>query len=143
MTSVVKMTYGHLEQIKSAKGLFQDIDLQTVGPALLSVGVSFAMMSDGATIGCGGVVPRWRGVGEVWIAVADELRARPLLLVRETLRCINMIHKHGGFHRLQMNIQAQDTGLQRWAESLGFTFEGVMKQYGADKLDHHLYARIF
>lgn len=143
MIKIVPITMEHLHHMRRMEGLFQHLDVDAVGAALIQVGVGFTMMRDDTPIGCGGIIPRWNGVGEVWIAVSEELKQRPILLVKETLRCIHLFHQRGGFHRIQLHIRTEDAGLQRWAESLGFTFEGIMRQYGPDKSDHKLYARIF
>ena len=143
MIKMVPVSMEHLQEMRKMSGLFTHVDLDQVGHALIKVGAGFAMIEDGHCIGCGGVIPRWSGVGEVWIAVSENLKRRPLLLVKQTLRCVNMLNERGGFHRIQLHIPSTDTGLKRWAESLGFTFEGRMLQYGPDKRDHDLYARIF
>lgn len=143
MIKIVPSTLQHLHEMKKCEGLFLHIDLNEIGHALITAGVCFSMVEDNRVIGCGGLIPKWKGVGEVWIAVSSELKDRPLLLVKETLRCLHMFNTRGGYHRIQMHIRSEDTGLHRWAESLGFTFEGKMRQYGPDRLDHDLYARIF
>jgi hypothetical protein len=143
MIKIAPITMDDLHSMKKMSGLFAHIDIEYTGHALISVGAGFSMIEDGQCIGCGGVIPRWSGVGEVWIAVSENLRRRPLLLVKETLRVMDMLNTRSGFHRLQLHIPSTDTGLKRWAESLGFTFEGRMLQYGPDKRDHDLYARIF
>lgn len=105
----------------------------------MKVGKTLSMIEDGEVLGCGGVIPRWKGCGEVWIAVTEKLRNRPVLLVRSTKRVIQMLHE-AGFHRLDMHIAKDDAGLCRWAISLGFTFEGIMLMYGLDRKDHNLYS---
>ncbi len=143
MIKVVPTTVEHLDTLHQLEGLFQNMDLDIIGNALVKVGVSFTMIDGGNVLGCGGVIPKWNGVGELWIAISGKLRERPLLLVKHTLIVMGMIQSRGGFHRLQLHICEDDHRLVRWAEALGFTFEGIMRQYGADKKNHRLYARIY
>lgn len=143
MYKIVPTTIEHFLQLKR-QNVFDTIDIQETGSAILSVGVSFTILNaDGIPLGCGGVIPRWAGVGEVWIAISEELKKHPLVLVRETLRCIDAIVRYGGFRRLQLTIRSENELLKKWAASLGFTSEGRMLRYGIDGSDHDLFARIF
>lgn len=110
---------------------------------ILNKSTSVCVLLDGDPQGCGGVVTLWPGVGDVWASVTPQLQDHPLLLVRATLGIIARIQKAGNFHRLQMNIPQERSDLCKWAETLGFTSEGLMLQYGADKKHHIRYARIW
>jgi hypothetical protein len=107
---------------------------------VLVVGAGFAMVDGETVLGCGGVIPRWTGCGEVWISISEELAARPLLLVRHTRKMIKLIRATAHFNRLDMHVPSGNVRLTHWAKSLGFTFEGTMLRYGMNGEDHDLYA---
>jgi len=52
------------------------------------------------------------------------------------------LFKHKKLHRLEMAVTASwDQGL-KWAKSLKFEREGLMKKWSHDKVDHVLFARV-
>lgn len=141
MVKLVPLSIDHIAALKQMDGLFQNFDMQVNAPALLYAGAGFTLLEDDQVVTCGGVIPRWRGVGELWIAVGAAMKNRPLTLVRQTHKVIAMLEVECGFNRLQLHIESDNPGLTRWAEALGFTFEGRMIKYGIDGKDHDLFAR--
>lgn len=136
MLRIVPLTLEHMHRLPP-----EQVVAEADARALLRVGVGYALVRDeDKVLGYGGVIRKWTGVGELWIVTSEELRNRPLLLVRHVKRIINMIKVHGHFHRLEMHVVSCDKTLRRWAESLGFTFEGKMSKYGPDAQDHDLYS---
>lgn len=86
----------------------------------------------------GGVVPIWRGVGEVWIAVLPEAKTQPLSLVRSIKTILSLLSD--SHHRVQMTSVQGDEVSFRWAKALGFTCEGLMIKYGPDEKSHYLHS---
>lgn len=139
MIKIDRACLADLHALKKSGYLFVDQDINKLGPTLLNQGYILAMTEDGKTIGAGGVMHRWKGSGEVWIAVHDDLKSRPKLLL-STTRCVIKMLREAGYHRLDMHVIADDSGLCRWAEALGFTFEGRMLKYDDQQRDHNLYS---
>lgn len=83
------------------------------------------------------------GVGEVWLIPGIDVDKNKLefyktikWLIEEYLMDTKQLH------RLEMAIEDKwERGL-RWAKSLGFEREGLMKKWSPDKKDHILYARL-
>ena len=47
------------------------------------------------------------------------------------------------FHRIQSAVLTGNERLERFAKFLGFQREGIMRQYGTDRKDYAIFARIF
>lgn len=93
-------------------------------------------------IGAGGVIELWHGVGLAWVAVA---KLPPRLAVAAVRACglgLDQIQAIGGFHRLQADIKREFVAARKLAILLGFSYEGPMDGYGADKSDFDRYARV-
>jgi hypothetical protein len=61
-------------------------------------------------------------------------RAMRKIIERETAR--------PDIHRLQLLVRADSQWAGRWANFLGFSFEGKLRSYGAQGEDHFLYAKV-
>lgn len=109
---------------------------------LIDKGHSICILDHKGPCGAAGAVPIWEGVCEVWAALTFDLKQKPLSLVRIMRTMIDAL-RDNGMHRIQMTILEDDPGLCKWAETLGFTFEGRMLKYGPDKKNHLRYARVF
>lgn len=132
---IVPLTLEHMHRLPP-----EQIVPEASYESLLKIGVGYSLIRGEEVLGYGGVIRKWNGVGEVWIVTSNELRQRPLLLIRHTKRIIQMIFAGGNFHRLEMHVVSENVTLKRWAESLGFTFEGTMLKYGPDAKNHDLYS---
>lgn len=107
---------------------------------LLSRGHSFCIKDRrGSIIGAGGVIPLWRGVGEVWLAATDEMKKYPITMTKACRRLLDDLRS--GFHRIQMTALKSEPGHVKWAKLLGFHEEGLMTRYGPDGEDHFRLAK--
>jgi RimJ/RimL family protein N-acetyltransferase len=46
-------------------------------------------------------------------------------------------------HRIQLTVLASNKVANNWASVLQFKYEGLMKQFGHDKQDYVMYAKIY
>lgn len=90
-----------------------------------------------------GLIPQWPGRATVWalMAVGTD-RFDMLFLTRQMRRFLNHVQQPGGYRRIEMTVDADFDAGHRWAETLGFSREGLMKCYDPAARDHVLYARI-
>lgn len=83
-------------------------------------------------------------VGEVAILIDKSMRQNKLFFVK-AIHWLMEEYLVGslGYERLQMGIKCDEEDKVKWAESLGFEREGIMKGYDAHNVDHYLYARLW
>lgn len=109
-------------------------------------GPAFTIFDDGSDdggtpLGCGGLVPLWRGVARGWLYASDRLRGHPLMLHRTVRRALGAAEAALALHRIEITVHGEFTAGQRWAERLGFRCEGAMPGYGPNKDTYFRYAR--
>lgn len=141
MITIEKMQIKHLMDIEGDLiSLGIQIDDRT--RIACTEGESFAAVLDNKAIACGGVVIRWRGVGEAWAVISESMRKHPFTLHKAAVRVLDeSIMKHR-LHRIQATVTA-DFGLGcKWLRSLGFEEEGIMKKYDLQLNDHIMYGRV-
>lgn len=120
------------------------VNYESLRDDILNNGMSICILDEyGQISGCAGIVFIWQGVGEVWSIFNNNMLARPLSIVRIMKTLIKKLRDSKLFHRVQMTIYENQPGLTKWAESLGFQFEGRMLKYGPDQKTHLRYALIF
>ena len=83
------------------------------------------------------------GVAEIFIVTASAIKlAGPDF----TETCRGLLGKHVAewqLHRVEGYVREDfDIGI-RWAETMGFEREGLLKKFGEDKSNSYLYARVF
>lgn len=135
--------------------LAEELDFQKIRPKAIfdSEGVDLVRMADRAPAwtfvnGCtllviGGVSVHHAGVGTIWALTSDDMAGCGLALTKQLKRFIEDGARVMKLHRLSMTVKADyDQGL-RWARLLGFTPEGILRQYGMDKTDYVQMVRLF
>jgi hypothetical protein len=82
------------------------------------------------------------GLGEVISIPSIKALDFPLSYIKETKKLLSeMCEDHFKCHRLQTAIRVDDNVSLNWIRKLGFTNEGVMKDWHKGQ-DHYLFARI-
>ena len=83
------------------------------------------------------------GVGEVWLICSNYVNEVPFPFFRFIDRLINiMVMELMNIHRVQMAVDCRIERNIKWAKSLGFTEEGIMKKYDNEGNDHYLFAKV-
>ncbi len=82
------------------------------------------------------------GIFHIWGFISDGVQKEPIGFSKAAKRLLDRIIKNNKPRRLQIDVSVNYPELNRWAEFLGFSREGLMKSYGADGADHYLYARV-
>lgn len=82
------------------------------------------------------------GVADVWAVVSDDVRRRPLEFHKRILQLIETGVEKLGLRRIQMTVHEDHEEGHRWAKSLGFRDEALLRKYGPLGTDMVLYARI-
>ena len=60
-----------------------------------------------------------------------------------TLRFLKYASEYYKLHRMQVSVHSLNTISCKWIEKCLFIKEGILKNYGQDKQDWILYARLF
>ena len=81
------------------------------------------------------------GVVHLWGLISEDVRAKPLAFHRVTRELLAYYEKTQKPRRIQMDVKASYIEGQKWAQALGFEYEGTMKRYGVNGEDFHLYGR--
>ena len=102
-----------------------------------------AFLHEGRPIAAVGVTPCWPGRGQAWTILSDEvIRDHGLSLTRMTRWHLNDVTERGKLRRIEATVRAGHRAGHRWMHALGFKREGLMRRYGPEGEDHHLYARL-
>ncbi len=105
------------------------------GPAMTAV-------LDGLIIGCGGLEICWPGMAEAWIVARADLDRKALSAARLVKRKLLEWAKEYSLVRIQAPLRTDfDLGI-RFAEWLGFQYEGTLRKYHPDQCDAFLYSWI-
>ena len=56
---------------------------------------------------------------------------------------MELVAKELSLHRLQVTVSSRNVLAVKWIKSLYFKEEGILKNYGVDKTDYIMFARLF
>ena len=84
----------------------------------------------------------WGGVLEVWAVTTKSFDYHKVSYVRFMRHKLKETMDLPNIHRLQIYVKARYPHLQRWAESLGFEYEGRHPNMGSDLEDYYSYGRV-
>lgn len=101
--------------------------------------LAWTMVRGDQPLAIGGVLPLWEGVGEAWAIVTLGAQRHPMAFHRAAKRRLYEMQAHGKFHRIQCVVEWNHTVGHRWAESLGFMYEGPHYLYCERKLNYKRY----
>lgn len=134
MIKVIDFQPEHLEQI-SPKACHTGEVPKTV------MTYAFTLTSEGKPVAIFGFFAFIPGVFHIWGYLSEEVRKMPLSFHKACLSVMQFYSERFQARRLQMDVRADYAEGIRWAESLGFKCEGVMKNFGLTGMDHCLMGR--
>lgn len=88
-----------------------------------------------------GVFIMWPGVAEAWSLFDSKARRYRIAMSKGALAFFDIITILNDLHRVQITVKKNDERAVAWAKFLGFTSEGLMKAYSADKEDYYMMRR--
>lgn len=99
---------------------------------------AFSLIStDGYIVGILGASFIGKGIWEGWFYPSKKVKNHTRALVRSSKLMSDLIVEKD-MHRLQIAVLSDN---KKWAESLGFQFEGIVKNYHGNK-DHFMYIKV-
>ncbi len=130
----------HLAIIRARDATVVSADYISLGRAYEDLGPAFSGECDGEILGSAGIAMFWKGVGEAWVWVPDEVTARPVFFHRSVKQMLEEIKRAKKLVRIQTTVKLHDVAANRWIQRLGFKPEGKMPRYTIEGEDVMRYA---
>jgi RimJ/RimL family protein N-acetyltransferase len=105
--------------------------------------LAFTGLINDKVIAAAGMKRIWGNVAEGWFIAKNDVWNYPITIAKAVKQNIDYLATSNNIKRLQTAVRT-DFGIGiRFAKWLGFTNEGLMKNYGFDDTDHYRFARIY
>lgn len=103
-----------------------------------------ALLDNGRVMAAGGLVPQWHGRALAWLIVSPHAGARHRIrALREIRRCADQAQRFPEFRRIEMWSRADPAGgVNRLAEWMGMTWEGMMHAFDPAGRSYDMWSRI-
>ncbi len=143
MITLVAFTGDHIRQMRK---LYPDevlgvgSDPESFIKELEVQAMAYTALEDGVPIGCAGIIPLWKGVGEAWACLTPAIMKKPMFLHRTVKKMLKHLQEKGRFHRIQCGVLLDFKVGSNWAMRLGFISEGPMYMYCPNKLNYRRFA---
>lgn len=112
-------------------------------PKFNQAGPAFSVFSDDRLlIVIAGVGIIWEGVGVAWTVPSIYVDDYKLSFHKAVKDYLEKIIESNNLHRVQCYVHKDYDVSQKWVKRLGFYREGLLKQFGSDKADYYIYARL-
>lgn len=95
---------------------------------------------DGKPIACFGITPLWNGVVVVWGVFESGIERYGMTLYRYSKSFLDSLMKD--YSRVQCEVLATNSKAINFIETFGFEKEGLLRNYGPNKEDFFMYARV-
>ena len=138
---MIPFTAEHLMEFKHREEVDMD-DLINMAVRVEGKGPAYTGVHNGKIIGCGGIVPLWSGVADGWTVLAKDIPNYKFWFHQTVKRILRDTMEGLHLRRIQVSVRSYSMRNIKWAESLGFHNEGLMKQFGPDGADHFRFAMI-
>jgi len=106
----------------------------------LAIGTGHVLIVDGVIRGAAGIIPLWGKVADAWAIITPWCREHPVTLLKAFKA--KFIETCTGYDRVQITVEEGFDTAEKFAQFLGFTFEGKMEYYAPNGKTHLRYARI-
>lgn len=138
LLNIMDLYLEDLQMINDFPNYFEHIDAASIQ------GNAYAVCVDGKPLTCFGVITLWPHVAEIWM-IPDKgmLQAYKTKFHKGAFKFMMTTAKQLNLHRIHCTVKANNARAVKWIESMRFTSEGILKQYGPDKADYIMYTRLF
>jgi len=106
-------------------------------------GPAITALDDGKPALSFGVVPFYPGVAEAWMLRGDLVSAHPLSVAYGARMFFDHLGHIMGLWRCQIGVQSSNDRATRFAKFLKFETEGLMRQFGPERSDFYMMARLY
>ena len=145
MIKVRLFDMAHLERIEPKSGVFNGKD--AIRQKLVAMQdnedchIRTLFMGD-EPVAIVGIAENWPGVGECWSFLSDDVRRAPLAFTKALIALLDLYGQSLSLHRVQMTVRASFIEGIKFAQTLGFRSEGLLRKYGPDQADYLMFARV-
>jgi hypothetical protein len=106
--------------------------------SLVASGNAYAALVDGRAVAFGGCLELWQDRAFMWSLIGEDAGPHMRVLVRAAYGYLQA----APWRRIEAAVASDFRQGHRLIRMLGFEFEGRMRAFSPDGLDHDLYARI-
>lgn len=103
---------------------------------------AYTFEKSGEVLAIGGLTILFPGVSEAWLGANTEAWNYPKAMFKGCKEAFAVMAKIHGIHRIQAMVDPENDAAARFANHLGFEYEGVMRQYSVDRKDMARYSLI-
>lgn len=97
----------------------------------------------GKICGCLGVIPQWPGRAVAWAVIAEGVTVREMVFItKATVDFLESIQANPKYRRVETTVMSNWPQGARWAERLGFDYEGTLKAWGPNGGNFDMYGRV-
>jgi hypothetical protein len=104
-------------------------------------GPAVTFMVDGKVAACGGYAMPWEGTAEMWVAISQEFKHCPAVVVGIKRQMLEWIDDKN-LTRVQATVKSDWSVGRRFLEWLGMDYEGTLRKLGPNGIDQCVYARV-
>ncbi len=120
--------------------MYGDDHLKQLAQAREDNGQCVTGVLDGEIVGCGGIDPLWKGVGEVWVMLTYDIGKCPREAYEAIRDGLNKLIEDNKLWRVQAWGRIGFDKGHTLFRHLGFKPEGIAREYSPDGVDCILYA---
>jgi hypothetical protein len=140
---VVDFKIEHFDRMELLERGWQRREDRSIFANYPRLGPSYTLLDGDKPIISGGVAIMWQGVGDSWMLVSKYVKKYPLSVYKTVSSIMEGIIERHKLYRIQTVIKEDDSTAINWIERLGYTREGVLRQFGPDRQNYLMYGRIF
>jgi hypothetical protein len=140
---VVDFKIEHFDRMELLERGWQRREDRSIFANYPRLGPSYTLLDGDIPIISGGFAMMWSGVCDSWMLVSKHMERYPLSVYRTVSATMEAVIEKYKLYRIQTIIKEDDNKAINWIERLGFTREGVLRQFGPDKKNYLMYGRIF
>jgi len=104
-------------------------------------GSSWAGIGRGKVVAAFGIKPIWNGLAEMWMIPGTDIGRHTISIVRGAKVLTDSAIRDYDLKRLQIAVRVENDTAFRFAKSLGFGVESIMKRFGPEGADYYMMAR--
>ena len=104
--------------------------------------LSWTLVGKGKPVCLFGVRPMWPGVAEVWMLPGIGIEENAIALVKGGRHIFAQIEQEYGVRRLQIAVRKSNYTAYKFARSVYFEQESLMRQFGPEGDDYYMMTRI-
>jgi len=132
---------GHLDFLIPKEGYFEDKGLIAEAIKDLTDTVAVTVVKNRIVVAVFGITQKRKGIFECWSMIGNEVKRNPIEFYRTVKSLIKEYEEKLNIVRLEMTVKHNLRDACKFAASLGFDQEGLMRKYGLNGEDYFLYAR--